>query len=117
MSPFKNPYKSMNELVESLVKENEELKLKLNNIEDFYQGRINRLIKRFEDEKSNEIQELKNEIKDLKSRALVNPKKITHRQVAEVKELRVLGLSYRKIADKTSLGTTTVCRILNGEYD
>ena len=53
----------MNELVESLVKENEELKLKLNNIEDFYQGRINRLIKRFEDEKSNEIQELKNEIK------------------------------------------------------
>ena len=26
MSPFKNPYKSMNELVESLVKENEELK-------------------------------------------------------------------------------------------
>ena len=55
MSPFKNPYKSMNELVESLVKENEELKLKLNNIEDFYQGRINRLIKRFEDEKSNEM--------------------------------------------------------------
>ena len=54
----------MNELVESLVKENEELKLKLNNIEDFYQGRINRLIKRFEDEKSNEIQELKNEIKN-----------------------------------------------------
>ncbi|EOI6135299.1 hypothetical protein ACMU1P_001744, partial [Campylobacter jejuni] len=73
MSSFKNPYESMNELVESLVKENEELKLKLNNIEDFYQGRINRLIKRFEDEKSNEIQELKNEIKDLKLRALVNP--------------------------------------------
>ena len=117
MSSFKNPYKSMNELVESLVKENEELKLKLNNIEEFYQGRINRLIKRFEDEKSNEIQELKNEINDLKSRALVNPKKITDKQVNEVKELRVLGLSYRKIADKTSLGTTTVCRILNGEYD
>ena len=45
MSPFKNPYKSMNELVESLVKENEELKLKLNNIEDFYQGRIKRTMK------------------------------------------------------------------------
>ena len=90
----------MNELVESLVKENEELKLKLNNIEDFYQGRINRLIKRFEDEKSNEIQELKNEIKDLKSRALVNPKKITDKQVNEVKELRALGLSYRKIAER-----------------
>ena len=114
MSPFKNPYKSMNELVESLVKENEELKLKLNNIEDFYQGRINRLIKRFEDEKSNEIQELKNEIKDLKSRALVNPKKITDN---EVKELRALGLSYRKIAERTSLGTTTICRIINGEYE
>ena len=55
MSTFKNPYKSMNELVESLIKENEELKLKLNNIEEFYQGRINRLIKRFEDEKSNEM--------------------------------------------------------------
>lgn len=117
MSPFKNPYKSMNELVESLVKENEELKLKLNNIEDFYQGRINRLIKRFEDEKSNEIQELKNEIKDLKSRALVNPKKITDKQVNEVKELRDLGLSYRKIAERTSLGTTTICRIINGEYE
>ena len=114
MSPFKNPYKSMNELVESLVKEN---KLKLNNIEDFYQGRINRLIKRFEDEKSNEIQELKNEIKDLKSRALVNPKKITDKQVNEVKELRALGLSYRKIAERTSLGTTTICRIINGEYE
>ena len=117
MSPFKNPYKSMNELVESLVKENEELKLKLNNIEDFYQGRINRLIKRFEDEKSNEIQELKNEIKDLKSRALVNPKKITDKQVNEVKELRALGLSYRNIAERTSLGTTTICRIINGEYE
>lgn len=117
MSPFKNPYKSMNELVESLVKENEELKLKLNNIEDFYQGRINRLIKRFEDEKSNEIQELKNEIKDLKSRALVNPKKITDKQVNEVKELRALGLIYRKIAERTSLGTTTICRIINGEYE
>lgn len=117
MSPFKNPYKSMNELVESLVKENEELKLKLNNIEDFYQGRINRLIKRFEDEKSNEIQELKNEIKDLKSRALVNPKKITDKQVNEVKELRALGLSYRKIDERTSLGTTTICRIINGEYE
>ena len=45
MSTFKNPYKSMNELVESLIKENEELKLKLNNIEEFYQGRINRLMK------------------------------------------------------------------------
>ena len=101
----------MNELVESLVKENEELKLKLNNIEDFYQGRINRLIKRFEDEK------LKNEIKDLKSRALVNPKKITDKQVNEVKELRALGLSYRKIAERTSLGTTTICRIINGEYE
>lgn len=49
MSTFKNTYKSMTELVESLVKENEELKLKLNDIEEFYQGRINRLIKRFED--------------------------------------------------------------------
>lgn len=107
----------MNELVESLVKENEELKLKLNNIEEFYQGRINRLIKRFEDEKSNEIQELKNEINELKSRALVNPKKITDKQVNEVKELRTLGLSYRKIANRTSLGTTTICRIINGEYE
>lgn len=110
MSSFKNPYKSMNELVESLVKENEELKLKLNNIEDFYQGRINRLIKRFEDEKSNEINELK-------SRALVNPKKITDKQINEVKKLRSLGLSYRKISQKTSLGTTTICRIINGYYD
>ena len=105
------------EKTRKLIFVNEELKLKLNNIEDFYQGRINRLIKRFEDEKSNEIQELKNEIKDLKSRALVNPKKITDKQVNEVKELRALGLSYRKIAERTSLGTTTICRIINGEYE
>lgn len=117
MSSFKNPYKSVNELVESLVKENEELKLKLNNIDEFYQGRINRLIKRFEDEKLNEIQELKNEINDLKSRALVNPKKITDKQVMEVKELRALGFSYRKISQETLLGTTTICRIINGYYD
>lgn len=117
MSNFKNPYKSMTELVESLIEENEKLRLKLNDIEEFYQGRINRLIKRFEDEKLKEIQELKNEINELKSRALVNPKKITDKQVNEVKELRALGLSYRKIADRTSLGTTTIWRIINGEYE
>ena len=64
MSPFKNPYKSMNELVESLVKENEELKLKLNNIEDFYQGRINRLIKRFEERFGNNIALLHSSLSD-----------------------------------------------------
>ena len=54
---------------------------------------------------------------NLKSRALVNTKKITDKQVNEVKELRALGLSYRKIAERTSLGTTTICRIINGEYE
>ena len=117
MSTFKNPYKSMNELVESLIKENEELKFKLNNIEGFYEERINRLIKRFEDEKLNEVQKLKNEINYLKSRALVNPKKISDKQINEVKELRALGLSYRKISQEIGLGTTTICRIINGEYD
>ena len=73
--------------------------------------------RRFENEKSNEIQELKNEINELKSRALVNPKKITDKQINEVKKLRALGLSYRKISQKTSLGTTTICRIINGYYD
>ena len=87
------------ELAEQYQEENRKLK---ENIKNDYESYIDKLL---------------DEINHLKSRALVNPKKITHRQVAEVKELRVLGLSYRKIADKTSLGTTTVCRILNGEYD
>ena len=48
---------------------------------------------------------------------MANPKKITDKQVNKVKELRALGLSYRKISQKTSLGTTTICRIINGYYD
>lgn len=117
MSTFKNPYKSMTELVESLNNENEELKYKLKTIDDYYQCEIEKLVKRLEDEKLDEIKKLKSEINFLKSRALINPKKITNKQVNEVKELRALGLSYRKIADKTSLGTTTICRIINGEYE
>ena len=100
-----------------LSNENEELKYKLKTIDDYYQCEIEKLVKRLEDEKLDEIKKLKSEINFLKSRALINPKKITNKQVNEVTELRALGLSYRKIADKTSLGTTTICRIINGEYE
>ena len=101
------------ELAEQYQEENRKLKEKIKKIDDFYAKEIEDIKNDYE----SYIDKLLDEINHLKSRALVNPKKITHRQVAEVKELRVLGLSYRKIADKTSLGTTTVCRILNGEYD
>lgn len=98
---------------DDLKKENEELKYRLDTIDDYYQNHIRRL----EDERVNEVQKLINEIELLKSRALVNPRKITNKQVREVKDLRALGLSYRKIAELTALGTTTISRIINGEYD
>jgi hypothetical protein len=101
------------ELAEQYQEENRKLKEKIKRIDDFYAKEIEDIKNDYE----SYIDKLLDEINYLKSRALVNPKKITHRQVIEVKELRALGLSYRKIADKTLLGTTTVCRIINGEYD
>ncbi|WP_143318571.1 hypothetical protein [Clostridium sp. HBUAS56017] len=103
--------------VEELKSENKKLKYKLNTIDDYYQDQIERIQKEWENKKLIEIERLNNKINILESRALSNPRKITDNQITNVKTLRALGLSYRKIAERTALGTTTICRIINGEYD
>ncbi len=64
-----------------------------------------------------ENQELKEKIKDLEARALVNPRKVTDEQVKKIKELRALSLSYRAIVKEVGLSTCTIQRALNGLYD
>lgn len=102
---------------EKLMEENKKLKYKLETIDDYYQMEIQQLVERLEKEKLEEIQKLKNEIDDLKSRALVNPRKVTNEQVKKIKELRASGLSYRAIVKETGLSTCTIQRALKGIYD
>lgn len=64
-----------------------------------------------------EIEKLKDENKELKSRALVNPVKVTGEQVKKIKELRKEGLSFRAIAKEVKLSTCTISRALDGVYD
>lgn len=103
--------------IKELKEENKRLKYKLETIDDYYQGGIAKLNEEWQSEMNAMIKKYEDEIKDLKSRALANPRKITDEQVKEVKRLRATGLSYRKIAKETALGTATVGRIINGEYD
>lgn len=103
--------------IRELKEENKRLKYKLNTIDDYYQGGIAKLNEEWQSEMNAMIKKYEDEIKDLKSRALANPRKITDEQVKKVKRLRATGLSYRKIAKETALGTATIGRIINGEYD
>lgn len=103
--------------IKELKEENKRLKYKLETIDDYYQGGIAKLNEEWQSEMNAMIKKYEDEIKDLKSRALANPRKITDEQVKEVKKLRLSGLSYRKIAKETALGTATIGRIINGEYD
>lgn len=103
--------------IRELKEENKRLKYKLETIDDYYQGGIAKLNEEWQFEMNAMIKKYEDEIKDLKSRALANPRKITGEQVKEVKRLRATGLSYRKIAKETALATATVGRIINGEYD
>lgn len=64
-----------------------------------------------------ENQELKEKIKELESRALINPRKVTDEQVIRIKELRASGLSYRAISKQIGLSTCTIQRALKGIYD
>lgn len=64
-----------------------------------------------------ENQELKEKIKELESRALINPRKVTDEQVIKIKELRADGFSFRAIAKETGLSTCTIQRALKGVYD
>lgn len=92
----------------------EKLKDKVRIINEYYQSEMKKLRKQTEEVE--EIDKLKQEIEILKSKALANPRKITDDKIEEVKKLRLLGYSYKKISKETSISTTTICRILNGEY-
>lgn len=113
MATFRSPYKSVSELAESLGKENEELKEELNKIDNYYCLEIEKIKADYEAY----IQNLINENDELKSKALVNPRKISDNQILDIKNLRNKGLSYRAIAKETKLSTCTVSRVLNGYYD
>lgn len=109
--------KRVNNDIIDLEKENEVLKEKLNKIDDYYQDEIKKLVDRIQEEHLREVQELKDEIVELKTRALVNPRKVTDEQVIKIKKLRASGLSYRAIAKETGLSTCTIQRALKGVYD
>ncbi|MEG0873497.1 MAG: helix-turn-helix domain-containing protein [Clostridia bacterium] len=124
---LKNPMEVLDELNtdikffkesnDNLVKENLELvkiNRELNNrLNEFNVRELECEIHKLKDE--NNL--LLNENNDLKSRALVNPRKVTDEQVLNIKELRKNGLSFRAIAKATGLSTCTITRALNGKYD
>lgn len=111
-----------NEYVHELQEDNYKLREEINRlnekikiINDYYQMKMSTFKKTISE--NHEIEMLKREIESLKSKALINPKKITEYHIVKVKELRELGLSYKKIAKETALSTTTICRIMKGEYN
>ena len=65
-----------------------------------------------------EIQKLINENNKLKGKAFVpRTQEITNKQIQEIKELRVSGLSYRAIEKETGWSKFAIGRVLKGEYD
>ena len=60
-----------------------------------------------------EIQKLINENNKLKGKAFVpRTQEITNKQIQEIKELRVSGLSYRAIEKETGWSKFTIGRVL-----
>jgi len=68
-------------------------------------------------EKENQM--LKMELDKLKSNGSFAKKErqITDKQIQEIKQLRELGLSYSKIAERTKWSKCTISRVINGYYD
>lgn len=64
-----------------------------------------------------ENEALKEENRILKSKLLVNPRKISDEDVTKIKELRASGLSYRAISKNIGWSTCTILRALEGAYD
>lgn len=107
----------------SLVTECKDLKDKFNKEDSSSKSdimMIHEKLREYEDiihKLNNENKLLKSENKELRSRALINPRKVTDEQVNIIKELRINGLSFRAIAKETGLSTCTITRALNGKYD
>ena len=70
--------------------------------------------------KQMEIDTLKIEIqklRDAKNNLKPKEKQITDKDIQKIKDLREIGLSYGKIANKTRWSKATISRVLNGLYD
>lgn len=89
-----------------LIKKNEELMIKIKDLEEMLQP--------YKDE----VQKLIDENNKLKEKAFVpRAQEITDKQIQEIKELRADGLSYRAIEKETGWSKFTIGRVLKGEYD
>ena len=89
-----------------LIKKNEELMIKIKELEEMLQP--------YKDE----VQKLIDENNKLKGKAFVpRTQEITDKQIQEIKELRADGLSYRAIEKETGWSKFTIGRVLKGEYD
>ena len=89
-----------------LIKKNEELRIKIKELEEMLQP--------YKDE----VQKLIDENNKLKEKAFVpRAQEITDKQIQEIKELRADGLSYRAIEKETGWSKFTIGRVLKGEYD
>ena len=89
-----------------LIKKNEELMIKIKELEEMLQP--------YKDE----VQKLIDENNKLKEKAFVpRAQEITDKQIQEIKELRADGLSYRAIEKETGWSKFTIGRVLKGEYD
>ena len=89
-----------------LIKKNEELMIKIKELEEMLQP--------YKDE----VQKLIDENNKLKGKAfLPRTQEITDKQIQEIKELRADGLSYRAIEKETGWSKFTIGRVLKGEYD
>lgn len=90
----------------NLIKKNEELMIKIKELEEMLQP--------YKDE----VQKLIDENNKLKEKAFVpRAQEITDKQIQEIKELRADGLSYRAIEKETGWSKFTIGRVLKGEYD
>ena len=91
-----------------LIRENERLKIYIEN----YQNQL-------KDEHKKHIKNLEDKINDLESKIDLQSKKrqITDEQVQQIKDLRAKGLSYRAIEKETGWSSVTINRALNGVYD
>ena len=91
-----------------LIRENERLKIYIEN----YKNQL-------KDEHKKHIKNLEDKINDLESKIDLQSKKrqITDEQVQQIKDLRAKGLSYRAIEKETGWSSVTINRALNGVYD
>ena len=76
-------------------------------------------IEKIKVEYEKEIERLKLELKETKEKITLQTRtrEISDKQVKEIKELRVSGLSYRAIEKETGWSKFTIGRVLKGEYD